>query len=95
MLDTVTLHPREKSSKYAAILWFISSQLDHEVLTSRAVTPKPHMAMRGRIPKRGHGALVEQSPTLTYVAKCRRFANLLRTITAPHFIAWGAIERAS
>jgi hypothetical protein len=35
LLGTVTLHVPEKSSKYAAILWLISSQLEHEVIRIR------------------------------------------------------------
>jgi hypothetical protein len=35
LLGTVTLHVSEKSSKYAAILWLISTHLDHEVLGMR------------------------------------------------------------
>ena len=37
LLGTLELHTREKSSKYAAILWLISSHLDHEVLRTRNV----------------------------------------------------------
>jgi hypothetical protein len=32
LLGTVTLRVGEKSSRYAAILWLLSGQLDHEVL---------------------------------------------------------------
>jgi len=65
LLDTVTLHAREKSSKYAAILWLISSQLDHEDRdVSRRHHQSPTVAMKpaGQDPETRPCRPVEQNP---------------------------------